>query len=135
MYHRGRPTSREMTVKMCSGGYLFSKKDHYLLTRERTREKEREGKKGLNEEQAAAANADDRKREKGGREWDGEKVKKDESEKRIENERGSDEWEKERRNVWFTQQVIKSDVLGDRTLRRNDFSGFFFQNKLLIIPL
>lgn len=64
MYHRGRPTSREMTVEMCSGGYLFSKRDHYRLTRKN----EREGKKGLNEAQAAAANADDRKREKGGRE-------------------------------------------------------------------
>lgn len=89
MYHRGRPTSREMTVEMCSGGYLFSQRDHYLLTRKN----EREGKKGLNEEQAAAANADDRKREKGGRKWDREKVKKDESERRIKNERESDEKE------------------------------------------
>lgn len=65
MYHRGRPTSREMMVEMCSGGYLFSKRDHYLLTRKNEKRGE---KKGLNEKQAAAANANDRKREKKGRE-------------------------------------------------------------------
>lgn len=66
MYHRGRPTSREMTVEMqCSSGCLFSKRNHYLLMRKNEWEREG-GKKGLNEAQAAAANADDRKKEKEG---------------------------------------------------------------------
>lgn len=131
MYHRGRPTSREMTVEMWrSGGCPFSKRDHYHLTRENGKEKEdgeERTKRGTGPPRGRS------KRGEGGRDWDREKVKKDESERSIEkSEKKGDE--RGGRSVWFTQQVIKSDVLGDRTLRRNDSSEFFFSNKLLIIP-